>query len=105
MASRTPLRTHRHIARSGDPSEYNDRLAGKTVGFSSPRAAFVEVRAGDMVLALSTSLRYLTAAEKRPKKHQLLLDFGDATALVATVQMRGCLACFRRARRWACLTT
>lgn len=86
---------HKFAWYSGDPSEYNDRLAGKTVGSASPRAGLVEVRAGDMVLALSTSLRYLTAAEKRPKKHQLLLDFGDATALVATVQMWGCLACFR----------
>lgn len=86
---------HKFAWYSGNPAEYNDRLAGKTIGSASPRAGLVEVHAGDMVLALSTSLRYLTAAEKRPKKHQLLVDFDDATALVATVQMWGCLACFR----------
>ncbi len=40
---------HRFAWYSGDPSEYNDRLTGKTIGSASPRAGLVEVRAGDMV--------------------------------------------------------
>ncbi|MCU0520799.1 MAG: endonuclease VIII [Anaerolineae bacterium] len=86
---------HKFAWYSGDPAEYNDRLAGKTIRSAAPRAGLVEVHADDMVLALSTSLRYLDKDEKPPKKHQLLLSFEDATALVATVQMWGCLACFR----------
>ena len=90
---------HKFAWYSGDPAEYNDRLAGKTIGSAVPRAGLVAVHADDMVLALSTSLRYLGKGEKPPKKHQLLLSFDDATALVATVQMWGCLACFREGDR------
>jgi formamidopyrimidine-DNA glycosylase len=86
---------HKFAWYSGDPEEYNDRLAGKTIGGARPLAGLVEVEAGDMVLALSTALRYLPLGEKPPKKHQLLLSFDDDTALVATVQMWGCLACFK----------
>jgi len=86
---------HKFAWYSGDPAEYNDRLAGKVIRGAAPLAGLVEVHADDRILALSTALRYLPAGEKPPKKHQLLLSFDDGTALVATVQMWGCLACFR----------
>jgi formamidopyrimidine-DNA glycosylase len=86
---------HKFAWYSGNPAEYNDRLTGKTIEYAVPRAGLVEVHADDMVLALSTALRYLAQGENPPKKHQLLLTFDDTTALVATVQMWGCLACFK----------
>jgi formamidopyrimidine-DNA glycosylase len=86
---------HKFAWYSGDPAEYDDRLAGKTIGGARPLAGLVKIEAGDMILVLSTALRYLPVGEKPPKKHQLLLSFDDDTALVATVQMWGCLACFK----------
>jgi len=86
---------HKFAWYSGDPAEYNDRLASQVIRGAVPLAGLVEIHADDWVLALSTALHYLPAGESPPKKHQLLLSFEDDTALVATVQMWGCLACFK----------
>jgi formamidopyrimidine-DNA glycosylase len=93
VANQSP---HKFAWYSGDPARYNDLLAGKTIGGATPFAGLVEVAAGDMTLALSTLLRYYAAGEKRPPKHQLLLEFEDGTALCGTVQMWGALACFKK---------
>ena len=49
-----------------------------------------------MLLVLSAALHYHAKGEKRPIKHQLLLEFADGSALSATVQMWGGLFCFKR---------
>lgn len=89
VANQSP---HKFAWYSGDPALYNARLAGKAIG----AAAFgnhIEIPAGDMVVVASTPLRYHAAGEKRPPKHQLLLELDDGTALSATVQMWGALLC------------
>ncbi len=92
VANRSP---HKFAWYTGNPAEYNQRLAGKTVGTATACGGHVETRVEDMLLVTSTGLRYYPAGEKVPAKHQLLLEFADATALTAHVQMWGVLLCLR----------
>lgn len=86
---------HKFAWYTGDPANYDTLLAGKEVGHASGVGGNVEIKAGDMLLVLSTSMRYHGPGEKLPKKHQLLLEFDDASALSATVQMWGVMLCFK----------
>jgi formamidopyrimidine-DNA glycosylase len=60
----------------------------------------VRIAAGDAFILFcdGISLKYLAANEKRPQKHQLLIDFEDGTALCASVQMYGGLWCFEEGK-------
>ena len=86
---------HKFAWYTGDPAEYHSRLAGKSIGTATAYAGNVEVQAGDMLLVLSLALRYYAQGEKRPPRHQLLLEFPGSTALVGTIQMWGGIFCFR----------
>jgi formamidopyrimidine-DNA glycosylase len=86
---------HRFAWYTGDPAEYNDRLAGKVIGMGHGIAGCIEFEAGDMVLSVSAPIRYHVAGEKRPKKHQLLLEFENGTAISSSAQMWGGFFCFR----------
>jgi formamidopyrimidine-DNA glycosylase len=90
IANQSP---HKFAWYTGDPADYHGRLAGKTIGAATASAGEVEIQVNGMRLILSAALRYYGAAEKRPPKHQLLLEFEDGTALAATIQMWGCLFC------------
>jgi formamidopyrimidine-DNA glycosylase len=79
---------------TGDPAQYNHLLAGKTVGHAVPYAGQVEIHVEDLLLVLSTAIHYHAPGEKRPKKHQLMVDFEDGSALSCTVQMWGGMFCF-----------
>lgn len=92
VANQSP---HKFAWYSGDPAEYNTRLAGKVIGPATYHGCHVETKAGDMVLVTSTPLRYHAAGEKRPERHQLLLELDDGSALSATVQMWGALLCHK----------
>jgi formamidopyrimidine-DNA glycosylase len=85
---------HKFAWYSGDPAEYNDRLAGKRIVSATPYGGTVEMQVNGWLLVISTALRYHPAGELRPKKHQLLLEFDDGSAASATVQMWGGLFCF-----------
>ena len=54
----------------------------------------IEFEAGDMLLSISAPIRYHVEGEKRPKKHQLLLEFEDGTAISSSAQMWGGFFCF-----------
>jgi formamidopyrimidine-DNA glycosylase len=86
---------HKFAWYSGDPAEYNRLLAGKTIHGACAFANFVQIHVDELRLALSTNLRYHAAGEKPPAKHQLLLEFGDGSALSATVAMWGGLLCLK----------
>lgn len=81
----------------GDPQKYHDRLAGKTIGEASAYGGFVEIKAEDMVILLGdgVGIRYHGENEARPQKCQLLVEFGDHSAISASVQMYGGMWCFR----------
>jgi formamidopyrimidine-DNA glycosylase len=85
---------HKFAWYTGDPAEYNDRLAGKVVGTAAGIAGMVEIHVGDMLLAIGAPIRYHVEGEKRPKKHQLLLEFEDGTAISSSAQMWGGFFCF-----------
>lgn len=85
---------HKFAWYTGDPAEYNDRLAGKVIGKGTGVAGSIEFDAGDMVLSISAPIRYHVQGEKRPPKHQLLLEFDDGTAISASAQMWGGFFCF-----------
>jgi formamidopyrimidine-DNA glycosylase len=85
---------HKFAWYTGDPAEYNDRLAGKVVVSAEAVAGNIEIHADDMVLSVSAPIRYHVAGEKRPKKHQLLVEFEDGTAISSSAQMWGGFFCF-----------
>jgi formamidopyrimidine-DNA glycosylase len=91
VANQTP---HKFAWYTGDPAEYNQRLAGKIIGTAVGVAGIVEIRAGDMLLTISAPIRYHAQGEKRPKKHQLLLEFEDGAAISSSAQMWGGFFCF-----------
>ncbi|MDF1513008.1 MAG: endonuclease VIII [Anaerolineae bacterium] len=85
---------HKFAWFTGDPAEYNAHLANKVIGQRNGVGGNIEFSAGDMVLAISAPIRYHTQDEKRPKKHQLLLEFDDGTAISSSAQMWGGFFCF-----------
>jgi formamidopyrimidine-DNA glycosylase len=91
------LSPHKFAWYHGDPKDYNALLRGKIIDTAVARGGMVEVRAGDAVLLFTDGvvLRFHVKDEQRPRKHQLLVEFEDATALSASVQMYGGLWCFR----------
>jgi formamidopyrimidine-DNA glycosylase len=81
----------------GDPSSYASVLREKTVRKAQARGGFVEIWLDDTVLLFTDGvlLKYHKQDEKRPLKHQLLVEFNDGTAISAAVQMYGGLWCFK----------
>lgn len=91
-ADHTP---HAFARYTGDPAEYNEKLAGKTITGADIYSGNLRIRAGDMILILTTPVRFHKKGEKLPEKHQLYLEFEDASSITCTVQMWGCMYCFQ----------
>jgi len=91
------LSPHKFAWYHGDPKDYDALLRGKTIDTAVARGGMLEIRAGDAVLLFSDGvvLRFHVRDEKRPQKHQLLIEFEDGTAISASVQMYGGLWCFK----------
>jgi len=81
---------------SGDPALYNEKLAGRKIIDTAAYGGRPEMRADGMIVSFFDGVRghYLCAGEKRPDKHQLLLEFDDGSALCCTVQMYGGMMAF-----------
>jgi formamidopyrimidine-DNA glycosylase len=86
---------HKFAWYSGDPAEYNQKLAGKVIGKGQGVAGMIEFAAGDMLLAIGAPVFLHGAGVKRPEKHQLLLEIEDGTAISSTAQMWGGFFCWR----------
>ena len=87
---------HKFAWYTGDPADYQNLLAGRTIQDAAAYGNYVEIHTGDRLLAISTPMKYHEQDEKPPKKHQLYLEFTDRTALSCTVQMWGGLLCLPR---------
>ena len=85
---------HKFAWYTGDPAHYNQRLAGKVIGNGAGVGGHIEFAAGDMLLSISAPIRYHAPGDKRPQKHQLLLEFEDGTAITSSAQMWGGFFCF-----------
>lgn len=96
MSATANVSPHKFAWYFGDPAAYDGLLRGKTVTGAVAYAGQVELQAEKMRLLFSdgVSLRYHAEGEARPKKHQLLIEFDDHTALSGSVQMYGGLSCF-----------
>lgn len=89
---------HKFAWFSGDPAAYAGLLTGKTLGAAAAWGGLVEIQVEDLELLFGdgVNLRFQHAGEERPLKHQLLLEFTDGTALIASVAMYGGLWCSPR---------
>jgi formamidopyrimidine-DNA glycosylase len=85
---------HKFAWYTGNPAEYNSRLAGKTINAAQAVGGNIETQASDMVLSISAPIHYHAVGEKRPKKHQILVEFEDGTAISSCAQMWGGFFCF-----------
>lgn len=86
---------------SGDPALYDEILRGKTLKGANDGSAHtcggnVEIEADDMLLVISTPIRYHEPGGSLPKKHQLLVEFDDRSAITCTVRMWGAMLCCRK---------
>jgi formamidopyrimidine-DNA glycosylase len=93
IASQSP---HKFAWFNNDPQDYKSMLSGKVITRAEAVAGYVEITVEDAVLLFGdgVNLRFHRIEEKRPQKHQLLVEFDDFTALSASVQMYGGLWCF-----------
>jgi len=89
---------HAFAQYTGDPAGYQARLGGKQIANAKPHAGSVEILAGDMLMVISTPIKYHAPGEKPPAKHQLLLEFADASHMSCTVAMWGAMYCFSLAK-------
>ena len=80
----------------GDPQEYPSRLRDKRVTGAEPLGGMVRLRLGraSLVFQEGPVLRYTTEGAALPKKHQLLVEFGDSSFLSVSIRMYGGIACF-----------
>jgi formamidopyrimidine-DNA glycosylase len=87
---------HKFAWYTGDPAKYNGLLAGKIIRGAEAFGNHVEIRADDMLLVISTPIRYHAKGEKLPGRHQLLLALDNGTAVTCSVQMWGVMFCFKQ---------
>ena len=83
---------------TGDPAAYGAMLTGKKVTGANPGTGYTcggntEIVCDDMLLVLSTPIKYHEPNAKLPKSHQLLLEFDDGSHMSCTVQMWGSMLC------------
>jgi len=83
---------------TGDPAGYDVKLKGKKITSSNPGTGYTcggntEILCGDMLLVISTPIKYHEPGKKLPKSHQLLLAFEDDSHMSCTVQMWGAMLC------------
>lgn len=88
---------HKFAWYHGDPQEYGSVLCDKTVDKATSVAGMVKISLQDAAIMLcdGARVRYHAPTDKRPAKHQLLLEFSDESAFSVSVQMYGGLWCFK----------
>lgn len=88
---------HKFAWYHGDPQKYHDLLTDKVLGTATGFGGMVEIKVEDAVILLGdgVGIRFHSENEKRPQKHQLLIEFDDFSAISASVQMYGGLWSFK----------
>jgi len=89
---------HKFAWFSDEPSAYSVMLEGKGITGTSPGTGYTcggntEIICDDILLVLSTPIKYHAPGKKLPKSHQLLLEFEDESHMSCTVQMWGSIFC------------
>ena len=80
-----------------DSADYADLLVGKRIGEAAQYGGHVEITVDGAVISFNdgVNIRYHAEKDKRPEKHQLLLEFEDNSALSVSVAMYGGIFCFK----------
>jgi formamidopyrimidine-DNA glycosylase len=80
----------------GEPSNYFDLLAGRTVGTANPFDSMVEIKIENtnILFGEGVNVRFHDKGEPPPAKHQLLIEFDDHSALSFSIQMYGGIGAF-----------
>lgn len=88
---------HKFAWYHGSPEAYPDLLEGQVFEDAYSFGGVLEFKAGEALMAVSegTFWRYHEDTSKLPKKHQMLLEFEDGSALSLTVRMYGGILCFK----------
>jgi formamidopyrimidine-DNA glycosylase len=88
---------HKFAWYHGDPADYDNQLRGKKIGTAVSHGGLAEISIdeGKLLFGDGVALRFHKKDEKRPSRHQLLMEFEDGTAVSASVQMYGGLWYFR----------
>ncbi|MDF2485506.1 MAG: glycosylase/AP lyase, DNA-binding [Herbinix sp.] len=86
---------HKFAFFHGDPQTYDELLRGRQIGKAAPVGGQLRLEIEDLIFVFGdgVDLRYLNQDEKRPSKHQLLIEFEDGSALSGSIQMYGFLSC------------
>lgn len=93
-----PSSPHKFCWFNGDPDHYGEMMAGKAVTGARAFGIYAELELEDGVrLAFNdgVAVRLLQPGTAVPGKYQLLVRFGDGSALVFTVSMYGGIICHR----------
>lgn len=79
------------------PENYSSILLNKMVDKAESYGGLVEINAEDAIILLGdgANIRFHNTGEKRPQKHQLLVEFEDLSALSVSIQMYGGIWCFK----------
>ena len=88
----TATSPHKFAFYSGDPAEYGKLLKGKQILSTKGHGMFVDIHCDDntcITSAEGTNMRFYSAVEKRPEKHQLIIAFDDGSCIAFTVAMYG----------------
>lgn len=88
---------HKFAWYHGKPENYSNLLLNRLVGKAESYGGFVEISAEDTIMLFGdgANIRFFNAGEKRPQKHQLLVEFEDLSALIVSIQMYGGIWCFK----------
>jgi formamidopyrimidine-DNA glycosylase len=86
----------------GEPSVYAEMAEGQTVSGARALGGMPEIALGVagsapvyLLVSEGMNVRYHDAGKPQPKKHQLLLEFTDGSALSASAQMYGGVGIYR----------
>lgn len=93
LAAQTP---HKLTWYNGEPEAYPSLLQGRAVTDACSYGGWVQIEAAEAVMLVGdgVNLRFHNTGDKRPAKHQLLIEFSDGSALSVAVQMYGGILCF-----------
>lgn len=96
---------HKFAAFAGNPDNYQNMLAGKKITDANPGTGYTcggntEIFIEDMLMVITTPIKYHATNEKLPHKHQLLIDFEDGSHMSCTVQMWGAMYCYPMDENW-----
>lgn len=88
----TATKQHKLTAYCGEPVAYKKLLEGKRIEKANGHGMFVDLccESGvNITIGDGTNMRFYTAGEQRPEKHQLLIEFEDGSFVAFTVAMYG----------------